>query len=183
MKKRRKGIVLVAGALGGATAFSTGSASNVLNPVMLTKAAEGDLEAEGKCGTDATYTFKDGLLSIRGTGAIDDNAFESQEDIQMVVIEDGITVIGESAFLGCSSLESVSLPGSVKEIGNYTFANTGLTELILPETVEKLGWNILQENEGVKELLIPKTVTYMGGANETLGGSAIERVVFEEGTT
>lgn len=43
-------------------------------------------------------------------------------DVSMVVLNPGVTVVGEGAFYGCPSLESVSIPASVTFIGNGAFA-------------------------------------------------------------
>ena len=62
--------------------------------------------AEGVSG-ETTYTLEDGVLTISGTGAMPANAFRNRTDITAVVIEEGVTSIGNYAFSGCSSLTSV----------------------------------------------------------------------------
>ena len=54
----------------------------------------------------------EGTKVVRYTGA--------EADVR---IPDGVTIIGESAFEGCTSLESVTIPASVKSIGFCVFEN------------------------------------------------------------
>ncbi|MBP3694938.1 MAG: leucine-rich repeat protein [Thermoguttaceae bacterium] len=55
-------------------------------------------------------------------------------------IPDGVTKIGDSAFLGCESLTSVTFPESLTEIGASAFQGCGsLTSVTLPENVLTVG--------------------------------------------
>lgn len=86
----------------------------------------------GTCGDDLTWTIDNtGTLTIIGTGTMKDYAgypnsarspFYDNESITSVVIEDGVTAIGERAFEDCSALNSVTIPKSVTTIGNYAFS-------------------------------------------------------------
>ena len=93
---------------------------------------------EGSCGENATYTLdSDGVLTISGSGAINDYAFtglewardekvryEKVEKIKKVVIGKGITKIGEMEFGGgCNSLTSITISEGTTEIGDNAFWN------------------------------------------------------------
>ena len=75
------------------------------------------LVASGTCGTDVSYVLNsDGVLTVSGSGAMTNYRFAGQvpyyaylEDIKTVIIEDGVTNIGDFAFSGCTSLESINL--------------------------------------------------------------------------
>ena len=79
-----------------------------------------------------------GKLTISGTGCI--QTYDSDGDyfpwgkyknhIKSIIIEEGITGIGEYAFSGCTSLESIEIPNSVTSIGQYTFWNCSSLESI-----------------------------------------------------
>lgn len=63
------------------------------------------------------------------------------DKIKHVVIEEGITYIGESSFDLCKNIETISLPESLREIGDYAFASScdNLTSLEIPAGVRKIG--------------------------------------------
>lgn len=93
-------------------------------------------------GSELTWEMRtNGTLYLRGTGAMPDFDFKSVEDseipwtaylqgnidttlmIKKVVIEEGVTSIGENAFYGCRQLTDVTLPASLTEIGYNSFVN------------------------------------------------------------
>ena len=84
-------------------------------------ASAGTLFAEsGTCGKDGnnlTWTLSGGTLTISGTGAMADWKsypdvpwFSNRSSIKSVVIEDGVTSIGEYVFDRCSKLTSLYVP-------------------------------------------------------------------------
>ncbi len=109
------------------------------------------ITASGTCGAQGdnlTWTLTcDSVLTISGTGAMDDyNAYAPWCDIyyhgavKSVIIEDGVTSIGSSAFAYCSGLTSVTIPNSVTSIGEYAFAFcTGLTSVTIGNSVTSIG--------------------------------------------
>lgn len=77
--------------------------------------------AEGD-GTNLSWTLdSEGTLTISGEGVITEFAFESNNMIKSVIIEEGVTKIGGYAFMNCTSLERVSVSDSVTEIGWAAF--------------------------------------------------------------
>ena len=89
--------------------------------------------------SSVTWTLENGVLTISGTGAMhdygwtwDDNVspfYEKRNQITSVVITEGVTHIGDRAFIWCSKITSVSIPASVETIGESVFLNcTGITE-------------------------------------------------------
>ena len=84
----------------------------------------------GKCGDYVYYTLSDdGVLTISGSGDMWDWQWRNlapwradKEDIvKIVVIESGVTRIGNYAFYGCKSLTIVMIGASVTSIGYYAF--------------------------------------------------------------
>lgn len=57
-----------------------------------------------------------------------------------VTIPSEVTVIGYSAFSGCSRLKSITFPNKLKEIGKYAFSDcTQLQEAAIPNSVSGIG--------------------------------------------
>lgn len=71
-----------------------------------------------------------GLLTISGSGAIPANAFVGRTEVTSVVIEDGITGIGDYAFSGCTQLESVIIKGNLSAIASSAFARCSSLAII-----------------------------------------------------
>ncbi len=139
--------------------------------------AETNLDA-GTCGENATWKLSNGTLYITGQGKMDDwkcsdNGFEitpweaKREEIKKIIISDGITNIGESAFCGCSSLRSlqdVSIPSSVTNIGAGAFADCDKLEYVeLPEGVKSVenGYTF-SYCDNLKKVVIPNSVEQIG---------------------
>ena len=178
-----------------------------------------DVVASGTCGAEGdgsnlTWTLdSDGLLTISGTGAMKD--FTSDEsfmifpetpwnqhtnDIHKIVVSDGVTTIGNCAFLACSA-ESILLPDSVERIGDKAFGFTSISEIIIPEGVKSIGEyvfsncnlvNVTLPNSlesigefaffccnSLQQLLIPANVSYIGTLAFEACGSLKEILVDE----
>ena len=76
--------------------------------------------------------------------AIDDEAFKDiTQKFTKITIENGIEVIGASAFEGCTGLTEIVIPGSVVEIGENAFKGcTGLTKVTLGAGTEAIPANV-----------------------------------------
>ena len=100
----------------------------------------------GHCGTTLTWKYLDGVLTISGKGAMTDfsNASEQpwcryRDSITTVIIEEGVTSLGNCAFRYCSNIASVSIPNSMRSIGTWAFGSCyHLTSVFLPENVSKI---------------------------------------------
>ena len=107
----------------------------------------------------------DGTMTISGTGAMKDYDYDSNlspvcknSNVKKVVIEDGVTSIGDSAFESCTNLTDITIPDSVTSIGNSAFAYTGLKSITIPDSVTNIG-NYAFFYTGLKSITIPDSVT------------------------
>lgn len=87
------------------------------------------LTISGTCGDNTTWKMNiDGTLTVSGSGEMDGWPlgetpwFDYSDSITSVVIEDGVTRVGVSAFWGCENLTHVIIPGSVTRIDYFSFA-------------------------------------------------------------
>lgn len=136
--------------------------------------------ASGKCGENLTWSIdvEGGSLTISGTGAMWDYSeiFVGDGDSHTtapwyaysptkLVLERGITYIGEFAFSGCGIAGDLTLPDGVTEIGENAFAYcSGLTSVVLSQSVAWLdNWAFLNCS-GISSLTMPKGVTGIGYA-------------------
>ncbi len=106
-----------------------------------------DVVASGTCGQGVSWTLdSSGLLTISGTGSIDNYSYSNQpwypyrSSVTAVSVSDGVTAIGDRAFYGFSALTKVTIPSSVTSIGGYAFYNcTSLTNVTIPTSVTIIG--------------------------------------------
>ena len=96
------------------------------------------------------WSLKDGVLIISGddkmcgSGAMSMNKFpwhKYANDIETIIIENGITKISEGAFAGLTNLVNVVIPNSVRSIGSNAFEGcTSLNSVIIPGSVRSIGF-------------------------------------------
>ena len=84
----------------------------------------------------------------------------NNSDVKKIVIEDGVTSIGDYAFRGCSSLTSITLPDSVTSIGDCAFVFcVGLSSITLPDSVTRIGDSAFKNCSSLTSITIPDRVT------------------------
>lgn len=80
--------------------------------------------ADSYSDENGSYTYSidnNGVLTINGTGAIQDKAFMDNNDITSVNISEGIISLGQNSFYRCKNLQTVSLPESLTSIEQFVF--------------------------------------------------------------
>lgn len=94
-----------------------------------------------------TWSVDGTTLTISGEGAIPDYAdpgynFNNEPiapwygmNIEKVIIEEGVTRIGDYAFFNMKSVTSVEIPGSVSSVGRYAFFDNNITQIVFPGSI------------------------------------------------
>ncbi|MBQ3271619.1 MAG: Ig-like domain-containing protein [Solobacterium sp.] len=103
-------------------------------------------------GEEITWSYANRVLTLSGSGemydySINDAApwIEYKDEIQTVIIGEGITSIGNYAFWEHSALTKVTLPSTLTRVGDYAFYddfknwNKTYTTLTLPSGLEYIG--------------------------------------------
>lgn len=117
----------------------------------------------GSCGPDAVYTFKDGVLTISGTGAVTTSEYGWPSGVTSVIIEDGITSLPYRAFYYLS-VTQVVVPDSVTYIGDIAFTGTPWLDAQTDEFVIVGDGILLDYNGSADEVTIPDTVRSIAGS-------------------
>ena len=125
---------------------------------------------KGSCGDNVSWVLPlDGTLTISGTGAMEDydidNApwYSFRSQVKSVVIEDGVTRIGISAFKNCDALTDMTIPGSVIRIEDYAFSDcSALTSVTIPDGVTYIGSYAFSDCDSLASVTIPDSVTSIG---------------------
>ena len=156
--------------------------------VLTVSALAGNIVDSGKCGENVIYTLDEtGLLTISGTGAMDNNYrakafsaikvdslsagaasgtagrspwFEKRSKIISVSICNGVTTISDWAFRDCGNLTSVTTSNSVTIIGKYAFIYcNSLTSIVIPDSVTAIGSCAFEFCQKLESLTIPDSIT------------------------
>ncbi len=131
------------------------------------QAAEGNVTS-GACGENLTWILEDGVLTISGTGEMDDfwegsddQPCWNKEKIKSVIVKDGVCDIGIGAFSYCENLKSIILPESVTRIGKNAFRGCyNLTSINIPSGVTYIGDYAFDYCEKLDNILnIPDGIT------------------------
>jgi len=97
--------------------------------------------------TSVTATLFNGTLTISGKGQMQDFPWGKpvwdnvSNNITSLKIEQGVTSIGNSAFMDCSKIAgNVTIPNSVTSIGDDAFQScSGITSINVPNSVTSIG--------------------------------------------
>jgi hypothetical protein len=145
----------------------------------------------GKCGDDIQWTmYSDYTLELSGTGATYDYTFgnqveqseqhdeygfpgwyeEYQDSIKKIVVDEGITRIGDLTFCGSyGELETIDIPDSIEEIGYFALATVGYLGDNNAHTINKFPENLrIIEDGGFygitfnERIVLPETVDKIG---------------------
>ena len=158
----------------------------------------GETVDNGTCGDNLTWVLGyDGVLTISGSGEMGNYSNKYQngeyrttapwgtywEQITEVVMEPGVTGIGDYAFYKCSSLTSAAIPQGITSIGSWAFCGcSSLANAAIPEGVTRIGAYAFEDCSSLISVTIPEGVT--GIAMSSFSGcSSLTNVAMPDGVT
>ena len=171
----------------------------IATPINVQAEKKGYIGAEAEYGfhsggENVQYTLDDsGVLTITGERKMQDNSSFSilvndKDKVREIIIEEGVTnvgdhvfssfynlekvtlpksieVIGESSFYKCEKLKSIVIPEGVKTIKKDAFDNClSLSQVSFPDSLERIeDWAF--QAAPLKTVVIPKNVSFIGTYN------------------
>lgn len=93
---------------------------------------------EGTCGEHLAWSLTGGLLTISGTGEMTSAPWPADE-VEEVVMEEGLTRIMPYAFENCYRLTRAAIPATVEAIPDHAFGQTSLISVVIPDSVRTIG--------------------------------------------
>ena len=134
--------------------------------IALLMGLSANAEKSGSCGPNLKWELaNDGVLTITGEGEMTDYSYSNRipwygQHIKRIIIDDGVTTIGNEAFRLCSSLTSVTIPNSVTTIGNSAFSYCShLTSVTIPNSVTTIGNSAFSDCSSLTSVTIGNSVT------------------------
>ena len=112
---------------------------------------------------ECTWTLDGTVLAISGKGAMGNYNYNNRSPwgsaVTEVIIENGVTSIGDYAFYNCSALKSISLPTGLKSIGKEAFWNCdSLTGIAIPDSVTSIGSEAFSWCSKLSEVKLPDSL-------------------------
>ena len=91
---------------------------------------------------------------------LENGAYKNNTEIQHVIISNGVTSIGKTAFNYCSNLSSVTIPNSVTSIGMVAFGSCEkLSSVTIPNGVTRIEGSTFASCKKLSSVTIPNSVT------------------------
>ncbi|MDF2881243.1 MAG: hypothetical protein K0R54_1800, partial [Clostridiaceae bacterium] len=124
-----------------------------------------------KLGTNVTGTLDitTGILTISGTGNMNDYNSINQpfypvrDKIKTVIIEEGVTNVGNNTFYAFKNLTSITIANTVKIIRSSAFYDCdGLTTIVFPNSLTSIEYSAFKECDNITSITIPGSVTTIG---------------------
>lgn len=148
----------------------------LLFPVGLSSCDGSDSAAVIFGGTTGKLTWtltEDGVLTITGEGPMPDYRdggtsetppwYPHVNRISSLTIGEGVTRIGDYAFMLCSFVTKVVIPESVTSMGDWAFSkSTGLQEAYIGDGVTEIAAKAFAECTALKTVVIGKSIQRIG---------------------
>ena len=129
------------------------------------------------------YYYPDSLKEVtlpEGLTYLGDYAFLGAANLTSITLPSTLTTIGLAAFES-TGLTGITIPSDVKTIKEGAFGGTGLTSVTIPDKVETLGQGVFENCTQLTSINIPKSVKSMG-AYMFGGCTELTCITFEPGS-
>ena len=136
----------------------------------------------GSCGETITWTLdSDGLLTLSGSGALEDYAYEDSPFYQNTAIraaafESGITDVTGALFFGCTALRRITFSASVTHINGYVGESCARLETLIVSGSNPVyvsaGNCIIEKETGMLVLGCKSSVIPADGSVKRIGQAA-----------
>ena len=108
------------------------------------------------------YSYSEGVLTVSGKGTankqeqLDGKPWSYyRENTKKLILQDGITAVGEEAFTKFVNLVEIQFPSKMKVIGNYAFKEcSGIKELEIPKGVYRFGYSCFSDCSSLEKVSI-----------------------------
>ena len=118
------------------------------------------------------------VIIKEGVTSIGDKAFMSKTGIEEVVLPNSLRKVGDRAFLDCADILSIDFPDNVSTIGDFAFARcTGLANVAFPENLTGISEMMFYGCTGLKKVELPTELKRIEDSAFS-GCSDLEEVVF-----
>ena len=130
-----------------------------------------DVSFTGVCGDNLNWEFNDqnGTLTITGSGDMFDYEWTGNEDwqpfrsqIKAVLLPDGLTSVGQCAFIRFPITGNVAIPTGVTRIGDGAFNDCDMSAVTIPDSVKTIGYGAFCSCDNLTEIKIPAGITEIG---------------------
>lgn len=144
-------------------------------------------DTSGTCGDNLTWTLADGVLTISGSGAMENYWYDTspfpfeKSDIKTIVIYEGVTSIGNFVFSSFKGLTGITIPASVTSIGEYAFSwCSSLEEVTILGSMTSIGFRAFNYCSSLEEVTMLGSVTSIEG-QAFVNCSSLEKVTIPAG--
>ena len=109
------------------------------------------------------FSYRENIESVMipdGVTTIGESAFNGCKNLKSVVIPDSVTDVGRFAFYQCQSLQGIELPKNLTSIGNAAFGNcTSLTSIVIPDNITCIDQEFFYNCTSLESVTLPKNLT------------------------
>lgn len=145
------------------TKTSSAASSSVSQKVTGTKVSKNDCDIDYLDTLTAYNGSAKAIVLPDGISAIGEDAFLNNDDITSVVIPEGVETIEDGAFWMCHNLKTVVLPSTIRKIGDNAFNSCEqLTSIVIPDGCEEIGADAFTSCKKLKDIYVPGSVYEIG---------------------